>query len=81
MASLDEAFNIGGSMTNNNTWGNYNREKIIQTPQITLHEAAKIIADQHRFPVTLLKGKTPANSDGCYHFVNVKNGYDYCYKY
>ncbi len=79
MASLDEAFNIGGSMATNNTWGY--REKIIHPPQITLHEAAKIIADQHRFPISLLKSKTPANSDGCYHFVNIKNGYDYCYKY
>jgi hypothetical protein len=77
MASLDEAFNIG-SLTNN-SWNN--REKIIQTPQITQHNAANIIADQHRFPVTLLKAKTPSNIDGCYHFVNIKNGYDYCYKY
>ena len=81
MASLEEAFIIGGSITNNNTWGYSNMGKIIQTPQITLHEAAKIIADQHRFPISLLKAKNPANSDGCYHFVNIKNGYDYCYKY
>ena len=77
MASLDEAFNIGGSITNNNSWTN----KINNKLQTTLHEAANIIADQHRFPVTLLKTKTPANIDGCYHFVNIKNGYDYCYKY
>lgn len=89
MASLDEAFNIG-LVGNNNQWNNRVNEtnnlyslknQPQQKPHITLQEAANIIADQHRFPVILLKAKNPSNSDGCYHFFNVKNGFDYCYKY
>ena len=89
MASLDEAFKFS-LMVNNAKWTNQGNESIDlyslkmqpqQKLKITIHEAANIIADQHRFPVKLLKAKNPSDTDGCYHFINVKNGYDYCYKY
>jgi len=79
MASLDEAFKFS-LMVNTAKWTNqFNNSQ--QKAHVTLQEAASIIANQHRFPVSLLKAKTPADIDGCYHFLNIKNGYDYCYKY
>ncbi len=85
MASLNNAFEgLLGSMNNN---GSSNFNPIIQhniQPIPTMSQAAQIIADQHRFHVGQLVSKYPPNirtDDGCYHFVNKVNGYDYCYKY
>lgn len=83
MASLNDAYN--GLLSTGKPYENGSFLTKYNPPSIpTMAQAAAEIADQHRFHVGQLVSKYPTNirtDDGCYHFTNKANGYDYCYKY